>query len=57
MKRERIKLKVFIDRKEAKRDVFDYIEMFYNAKRQHGYNNGLSPVKFERQYFSRLESV
>ncbi len=30
--------------------------MFYNAKRQHGYNN-LSPVKFRRHYFSRLESA
>ena len=57
LKRERIKRRVYIDREEARRDVFDYIEMFYNAKRQHGYNNGLSPVKFEKQYFSRLESV
>ncbi|HEY3327299.1 MAG TPA: IS3 family transposase, partial [Novimethylophilus sp.] len=38
-------------------DVFDYIEMFYNPTRRHGYNNSLSPVEFERQYFSRLESV
>lgn len=57
LKRERIKRRIYIDREEARRDVFDYIEMFYNSRRQHGYNNGLSPVKFEMQYFSRLESV
>jgi hypothetical protein len=27
--------------------VFDYIEMFYNPKRRHGFNNQLSPVEFE----------
>ncbi|WIH12299.1 IS3 family transposase [Xanthomonas translucens pv. graminis] len=26
-----------------------YIEMFYNTRRQHGHNNGLSPVEFEKQ--------
>ncbi|MBC7785948.1 MAG: IS3 family transposase, partial [Methylophilaceae bacterium] len=40
-----------------RQDIFDYIEMFYNPKRRHGYANRLSPVEFERQYFSRQESV
>ncbi|MBZ0195698.1 MAG: IS3 family transposase, partial [Deltaproteobacteria bacterium] len=40
-----------------RRDVFDYIEMFYNPKRRHSYADGLSPVQFEQQYFQRLESV
>ena len=57
LKRERIRRKIYIDREEARRDVFDYIEMFYNPTRRHGYNNNLSPVEFEKQYFSRLESV
>ncbi|TAA41672.1 hypothetical protein EA655_12115 [Pseudoxanthomonas winnipegensis] len=35
-------------REEAKSDVFNYIEMFYNT-RQHGHNNGLSRVEFEKQ--------
>nr|WP_258222855.1 IS3 family transposase [Aeromonas sp. HMWF016] len=42
---------------EARQDVFDYIEMFYNPKRRHSFNNGLSPVECEKQYFERLESV
>ena len=38
-------------------DIFDYIEMFYNPKRRHGFNNKLSPVNYEKQYFERLASV
>ena len=57
LKRERIRRKIYLDREEARRDVFDYIELFYNPKRRHSYANGLSPVEFENQYFKRLESV
>ena len=57
LKRERIRRRIYADREEARRDVFDYIEMFYNPKRRHSYADGLSPVQFEQQYFQRLESV
>jgi putative transposase len=57
LKRERIRRKIYIDREEARRDVFNYIEMFYNPKRRHGYANDVSPVEFENQYFNRLQSV
>ncbi len=46
-----------VAREEARRDIFDYIEMFYNPKRWHGSANGLSPVEFEKQYFQRFKSV
>ena len=36
-------------RDEARQDVFDYIEMFYNPKRKHVRNGMLSPVEFEKQ--------
>lgn len=49
LKRERIKCRIYVTREEAKSDVFNYIEMFYNTRRQHGHNNGLSPVAFEKQ--------
>lgn len=42
---------------EARQDVFDYIELFYNSKRRHGYTNLLSPMQYEKQYFERLASV
>ncbi len=49
LKRERIKRRMYVTREEAKSDVFNYIEMFYNTRRQHGHNDGLSPVEFEKQ--------
>jgi hypothetical protein len=33
------------------------IEMFYNSKRRHGFNNLLSPVEYERRFTERLVSV
>ena len=57
LKRERIKRRIYRDRDEARQDVFNYIEMFYNPKRRHGYSNGVSPVEYERQFFTRLETV
>ncbi len=34
---------------EARADVFDYIERFYNAVRRHSTIGYLSPVEFERK--------
>jgi putative transposase len=34
-------------RDDARRDVFEYIELFYNPKRKHTNNGMLSPVDFE----------
>lgn len=47
LKRERIKRKIYSTREQARRDVFDYIELFYNSKRRHGTNGMLSPIQFE----------
>nr|CAD6597350.1 DDE domain-containing protein [Rhizobium sp. TCK] len=48
LKRERIRRRVYRSPDEARQDVFDYIEMFYNPKRKHVRNGMLSPVEFER---------
>lgn len=50
LKRERIKRKTYSSRDDAKRDIFDYVEMFYNVKRRHSPNNQLSPVEYEKQF-------
>jgi putative transposase len=50
LKRERIRRKVYRTRAEARQDVFDYIEMFYNPTRKHVRNGMLSSVEFERQH-------
>lgn len=57
LKRERIKRKIYGSRDEARSDVFDYIEMFYNPKRRHGFAEKLSPVEFERRYFLRQDGL
>ncbi len=49
LKRERIRRRVYRSRDEARQDVFDYIEMFYNPKCKHVRNGMLSPVEFEKQ--------
>ena len=41
--------KVYRTRAEAKADVFDYIERFYNPKRRHSTIGYLNPVEFEKQ--------
>ena len=56
-KKERIKRKSYKTRDEAKADVFNYIEFFYNFKRRHGTNNGVSPHDFEKVYFENLKTV
>ncbi len=57
LKRERIKKNIYAARDEARSDVFDYIELFYNSKWEHGSSDLLSPVEFETRYRERLGSV
>jgi Transposase and inactivated derivatives len=49
LKTERTARKTYRTRDEAKADVFDYIERFYNPKRRHSTIGYLSPVEFEKQ--------
>jgi putative transposase len=49
LKTERTARKVYRSRNEAKADVFDYIERFYNPKRRHSTIGYLSPMEFERK--------
>jgi putative transposase len=49
LKTERTARKVYRTRNQAKADVFDYIECFYNPKRRHSTLGYLSPVEFERK--------
>jgi len=49
LKTERIRHKIYRSRDEARADVFDYIERFYNPKRRHSTIGYLSPVTFEGQ--------
>jgi putative transposase len=49
LKRERVRRQTYQTRKDAKADIFDFIERFYNRKRSHGYLGYLSPVAYENR--------
>ena len=57
LKTERIKRRIYKTREEARADIFDYIEGFYNRQRRHGNNGGLSPEQYENNYFEKLSTV
>ncbi|WP_412765890.1 IS3 family transposase, partial [Pseudomonas sp. NGC7] len=54
LKRERVRRKTYATRDEARSDIFDYIEMFYNPKRRHSSAMQLSPVEYAKRYFLSL---
>ena len=49
LKVERVTGKVYRTRDQARADVFDYIERFYNPKRRHSTIGYLSPMQFEQR--------
>ena len=49
LKTERVARKIYRTRNQAKAEVFDYIERFYNPTRRHSTLGYLSPMDFERQ--------
>jgi putative transposase len=48
LKTERIARKVYRSREQARADVFDYIERFYNPRRRHSTMGYVSPIDFEK---------
>lgn len=55
LKKERIREKTYRTQNEARQDVFDYIEVFYNRQRRHSYLGGVSPVEFEAAASNRQQ--
>ena len=49
LKTERVDRKQYATRDDARADVFDYIERFYNPRRRHSVLDYLSPVQFEEK--------
>jgi putative transposase len=49
LKTERTGHKTYRTPDDARADVFDYIERFYNPKRRHSTIGYVSPMEFERQ--------
>jgi len=55
LKTERVFFSNYRIRDEAKKDIVDYIEMFYNSRRRHSYLGYVSPRQFEEMWL--LEKV
>ena len=53
LKTERVFFTNYNTRNEARTDIVDYIEMFYNSKRRHSYLGYLSPREYERMWLLR----
>ena len=48
VKKELVRRKIYPTEEEAKADLFDYIEMFYNPRRRHSRIGGVSREVLER---------
>ncbi len=57
LKRERVNRVRYRTRDEARADLFEYIEVFYNRKRRHGYLGNVSPADFEERSDGSIETV
>ena len=52
LKLERVNRRRYATRDEARADLFDYIERFYNPRRKHSTLGNISPAEFERRFGS-----
>jgi len=57
LKRERVNRVRYRTRDEARADLFEYIEVFYNRKRRHGYLGNISPAEFEKNSGGLFQTV
>ncbi|WP_110927710.1 IS3 family transposase [Bacillus massiliglaciei] len=54
LKKELIYLTKYKTREQAKKEIYEYIEIFYNSKRIHSANGYFSPSDYERMYFDKI---
>ncbi|ALQ07160.1 transposase [Pseudoalteromonas sp. Bsw20308] len=57
IKKRIVKRKIYSTREDAKAEIFNFIEMFYNPKKYNSHTGGVSPAKFEEAYYSELKTV
>jgi len=50
LKTERVHRRRYRTRDEARPDIFDYIERFYNPRRRHSTLGQISPTELERRH-------
>ena len=49
LKKERVRRRTYRTRDDARADVFDYIEGFYNRARRHQHLDNRSPINYETE--------
>jgi putative transposase len=54
LKKRVTRKKIYSTRDEAKTEIFNFIEMFYNPKKRYPHTGGVSPAKLEEVYPSCL---
>jgi putative transposase len=57
LKKQRIRRRVYATRDDARADIFEFIELFYNPTRRHSHVGGVSPQQFEADYAASLQGV
>lgn len=50
LKKERVHRNIYATRDDARADIFDYIEGFYNSRRRHSTLGQISPMEFETSF-------
>lgn len=56
LKSERVNNRLYKTREEARKDVVDYIEMFYNSRRLHSTLGYKTPMQHEENYVSQMST-
>ena len=57
LKAELLEGGAFLTLEDARTEIFDYIELYYNRVRRHSSPGYQSPDKFEQQYHTNLASL
>lgn len=50
LKKEKVKRRIYPSREEARTELFEYIEVFYNRRRRHSYLGQVSPLDYEDEF-------
>jgi len=56
-KKLRIRRQVYATWEETRADIFEFIELFYDAKRRHSHVGGVSPQQFEADRAASLQGA
>jgi putative transposase len=57
LKKELVHHRQYSTRYQAKQEITEYIEIFYNRQRKQARLGFLSPVAFTKKYFNKLMNV